>query len=152
MRDLGDLGAGMATASAINDWGFVVGSAQPLGRPAGTTHAFVWANGAMLDLGVLPEAGREGPIGPELVNTAATAINGWGQIVGNSYPGSVVPPLRPGPFLWQAGTMWNLNDLIDPGSGWILTEANGINDRGQIVGTARTANGAIRAVLLQPRP
>ena len=46
--------------------------------------------------------------------------------------------------------MANLNDLIDPGSGWTIVEANGITNRGEIVGTARSAAGATRAVLLRP--
>ena len=31
--------------------------------------------------------------------------------------------------------MQDLNDLVDPSSGWVLTAAYGINDAGQIVGT-----------------
>lgn len=146
MIDLGDLGTPTASAVAINDAGQVVGFAQPAGDPFGASHAFRWQNGVMTDLGVLPEAGHPGPFGPELVNTAATSINDAGQIVGNSYPGTV----RPGPFLWQDGVMRNLNDLIESGSEWTLTEANDINDHGQIVGTALSTAGDIRAVVLTP--
>ena len=103
----------------------------------------------MSDLGVLPEAGQQsGVFGPELVNTGATAVNSAGQIVGNSFPGTPEPPLRPGPFIWQNGVMTNLNDLIPPG--WTLTEANDINEQGQIVGTALTSTRAVRAVILTP--
>jgi probable HAF family extracellular repeat protein len=149
MLDLGDFGPDDAAARAINDTGLIAGSAL-VAHPAGTTHAFLWAHGSMRDLGVLREAGRQGPFGPELINTFATGVNDAGQVVGNSYPGSLEPPLRPGPFLWQGGAMTNLNDLIERGSGWVITEANGINDRGQIVGTARSPTGQVRAVVLEP--
>jgi probable HAF family extracellular repeat protein len=149
MVDLGDLGGNSAVARAINDVGMIVGGARPPLAPE-TEHAVLWTNSGVRDLGLLPEAGRPGPFGPELVNTFAQAVNNAGQIVGNSYPGTPEPPLRPGPFLWQDGAMQNLNDLIEPGSGWVLMEANGINDRGQVVGTARRTTGEVRAVLLEP--
>lgn len=38
-------------------------------------------------------------------------------------------------FLYSNGLMSDLNNLIDPGSGWTLTGAYGINDSGQIVGS-----------------
>ena len=47
--------------------------------------------------------------------------------------------------------MLDLNTLIAPGSGWILTEARDINDRGQIVGYGQTTQGT-RAFLLTPVP
>jgi probable HAF family extracellular repeat protein len=149
MLDLGDLGAPTAVAAALNDNGEVVGVAEPAGQPFGIQHAFLWRQGVMSDLGVLPEAGSPGPFGPELVNTAAASINDAGQIVGNSYPGS---PERPGPFLWQDDVMRNLNDLVESGSGWTIIEANDINEHGQIVGSARSASGDLRAVVLTPLP
>ncbi len=47
--------------------------------------------------------------------------------------------------------MTDLNTLIPPNSGWILTEARGINDAGQITGTG-TINGETHAFLLTPVP
>ena len=41
--------------------------------------------------------------------------------------------------------MVDLNSLIDPSSGWVLSEANGINDLGQIVG-----GGSLGAFILTP--
>jgi probable HAF family extracellular repeat protein len=46
--------------------------------------------------------------------------------------------------------MQNLNDLIDPASGWVLREATGINERGQIVGWAEL-NGHEHAFRLTPQ-
>lgn len=56
---------------------------------------------------------------------AARAVNRRGQVVGDSNRGA---------FVWQAGRFLPLADLIPPESGWLLTSATGINDRGQIVG------------------
>jgi hypothetical protein len=47
--------------------------------------------------------------------------------------------------------MYDLNNLIAPGSGWLLGAAYAINDRGQIVGVG-THNGQDRAFLLTPVP
>jgi probable HAF family extracellular repeat protein len=46
--------------------------------------------------------------------------------------------------------MRDLNNLLPPNSGWELTQALGINDKGQIVGYG-THDGQIRAFLLTPR-
>lgn len=46
-----------------------------------------------------------------------------------------------------SGPPQNLNDLIDPTSGWFLTSARGINNQGQIVGAGRIG-GATHAFLL----
>src|SRR5262245_12387301 len=45
--------------------------------------------------------------------------------------------------------MADLNDLIPPGSGWLLEVAAAINDAGQITGTG-TVNGCTHAFLLTP--
>ncbi len=56
-------------------------------------------------------------------------------------------------FIWDSvNGMQDLNDFIDPNSGWILESANGINDSGWIVGYG-THNGTTRAFTLQiPEP
>ena len=43
----------------------------------------------------------------------------------------------------------DLNDLIPSGSGWVLTEAEGINEAGRIVGVG-WLNGQQRGFLLTP--
>ena len=53
-------------------------------------------------------------------------------------------------FLYTKGKMKDLNGMIPSNSNWVLTEATGINDAGQIVGNG-THNGAQRAFLLNPK-
>ena len=60
----------------------------------------------------------------------AWAVNTAGEIVGQS-PNAAGTPHA---FLWKSGTMQDLNDLVDPSSGWVLAAAYGINDSGVIVG------------------
>lgn len=45
--------------------------------------------------------------------------------------------------------MEDLNNLI-PGSGWLLQNATGINDNGQICGNGRNPSGRYDAFLLTP--
>ncbi len=60
------------------------------------------------------------------------AIDDAGQIVGTVFgPGN-----QQLAFLTQGQQSWDLNTLIAPGSGFLLTSATGINDVGQIVGTS----------------
>jgi probable HAF family extracellular repeat protein len=46
--------------------------------------------------------------------------------------------------------MQNLNDLIDPATGFTMTVARGINAAGQIVGQGTNAAGVTHAFLLTP--
>ena len=62
-------------------------------------------------------------------------LNNRGQVVGQFFTGK---DDKNGnnifrAFLWQDGRMTDLNTLISKHSGWVLTEADAINDRGQIV-------------------
>ena len=50
-------------------------------------------------------------------------------------------------MLYEKGVLIDLNSLIPASSGWVLTEARGINESGQIVGTG-VLNGQERAFLL----
>jgi probable HAF family extracellular repeat protein len=52
--------------------------------------------------------------------------------------------------LWEDGEVNDLNDLIPADSGWKLTDAYSINERGQIVGSG-FKDGQLRAFLLRPR-
>jgi hypothetical protein len=47
--------------------------------------------------------------------------------------------------------MVDLNSLISPTSGWVLEQANAINDNGQIVGFG-TIDGETHGFLLTPVP
>ena len=72
VTQLGTLGGSSSASVAINQRGQVVGESATRGGEAGESHAFVWWNGAMTDLGALP-GGKA---------SAATAINDNSQIVG----------------------------------------------------------------------
>ena len=72
-------------------------------------------------------------------NTCAWDINDSGVIVGGCRNG-----LYEGPALmWQGGNVYDLNDLIDPGSGLVLTTALAVNSGGRIAGSAGLFHGFI---------
>ena len=75
-------------------------------------------------------------------------INNDGIIVGWSSP-RPRPSYDPRAVIYVNGKIQNLNELIPADSGWVLLEANGINDFGQIVGSGRIG-GRTRAFLLSP--
>ncbi|TAH39632.1 MAG: DUF3466 family protein [Planctomycetota bacterium] len=140
MRDLGTLGGRLATAYGINDNGLVAGGSWIAG-PNLYEHAFLRNARGMVDLGTL-----QGPAG----NSRALDVNNRGQVVGwSSYPGSVYPESHA--FLYRDGVLHDLNDLIAPGSGWVLEAATSINDAGQIAGYGQFGAGPWRrAFLLEP--
>ncbi|MEH2289043.1 hypothetical protein [Nostoc sp.] len=151
LQDLGTLGGKEGVASAINNFGQVVGTAdtgatfqpdEPKECPCNVSHAFIYSgSGTLQDLGTLG--------GP---NSNATDINDFGQVVGNAgyIKGSTITV----PFFYSDGKMSNLNDLIPANTGWVLEDANGINNSGQIVGTGTIQdpirNYPVHAFLLTP--
>ncbi len=121
--DLGTLGGASSGAFAINTLGQVVGYSS---TSIGSEHAALWSNGVVTDLGTL-EAGAR---------SYANAINDEGQIVGVSANG---PHRRAFIATASSGKMTDLNDLLDTytkDSGWVLEDATGINNRGQVTGNA----------------
>ena len=77
----------------------------------------------------------------------AESLNDRGEVVGVSECGASKENHA---FLWRAGKMYDLNAHIPSSSGWILREAQGINNRGQIIGSG-TFHGKKRDFLLTPR-
>jgi probable HAF family extracellular repeat protein len=141
MTALATLGVPCATGSAIDDRGRIVGdvcTAIPDPSLAGATedHPALWDRGTVRDLGLFPGD----------PDAQALAINNRGQIVGQS--GDQSGPFRA--VLWQDGGLIDLNTLIRTGSGWQLLSADGINDRGQIVGYGISPNGSVHGFLLTP--
>jgi probable HAF family extracellular repeat protein len=124
-------------AAWINEAGEVVGTANISGSCGITTRAFLWRNGVITDLGGLPESPSSG----------ATFINSRSQVVGLSSPcdGSSMSA-----FLWEDGSMVDLNTLVSPNTPFILFSASFIDDRGQIAAFGALANGDWHAVLLIP--
>lgn len=92
------------TPSDINDLGQVVGS------------QYLWENGTTTDLGFLPGSN----------STDARGINNLGQVVGSSGDDA---------FIWQNGIISNLGTVPASICSFCrYASANGINDKGQVVG------------------
>jgi len=122
-------GHSSSSAIAINDDGVIAGWS---GTPNGTvSNAVIWNNGTVQNLGTLP--GEQ--------NSRATGINNAGQVVGWSGTRA---------FLWQNGSMLDLNALLADAAGWqILLEATDINNQGVITGVG-LRGGVTRAFMLRP--
>jgi hypothetical protein len=136
--ELGTLGTdanntSYSEAYAINASGTAVGYANKYdaGIPQGT-RAVRWGSSGTAAI----ELGNLGTDSNNVTNSQANAINSNGIIVGfaEAYDTS-------GNDLGQRAVYWaldgiavDLNTLIDPDSGWILTEADGISDTGWIDG------------------
>jgi probable HAF family extracellular repeat protein len=147
-HNLGTLGGNQGVANAINDRGQVAGGALNaipdafagiaftaagsfaqtfLFAPAATdTHAFLWSDGKMQDLGTLG--------GPD---STGVAINDSGEIAGQSFTNFIANPSGVptiDPFFWENGKMVDIGTL-----GGTYGFANGLNNRGQVVGTSNLA-------------
>ena len=134
MTDLGTLeGVGGTRANGLNDNGVVVGSSSTV---FSGNHGFVWtSNAGMVDVGTFGGDFSE-----------AKDVNNLGQVVGSARYADNTS----GAFIYENGILFDLNTLVEAGTGWQLTDAAGINDRGQIVGTGITADGDEHAFLLTP--
>jgi probable HAF family extracellular repeat protein len=178
MTDLG-LPAGFSDSIAmgVNNSGQVVGYAY---AADGSTHAFLYSAGVMVDLGALAGNFSE-----------ATAVNNIGQVVGQTdtpsgfgeaflFSGGIMKNLgfasgcvtgvangindssqvvglctnavgQEFAVMYSCGAWVNLNSLLPVNSGWQLITANAINDSGQIVGQG-ILNGQYQAFLLDTQP
>jgi probable HAF family extracellular repeat protein len=134
-------GPGNGEAQWINDAGEVVGGAAlRVSCPGGNghlKHAFLWREGVITDLGGLPET----PV------SAGIFINSKSQVVGFSRTCdfSILNA-----FLWEQGSMVDLNTLISPNSTFHLYWAGFIDDLGEIGAFGMLPNGDSHAVLLVP--
>ena len=118
------LGGEWSYAYDINNNGKIVGTAQ---TSAGSSSAVLWDGSSITELG-----------GP---NLTPAAINNNNQVILNAND----------PYLWENGELTNLNDAIDPASGWDLDNVSDINDQGWIIGYG-DLNGEDKAFLLRPCP
>jgi probable HAF family extracellular repeat protein len=132
----------------LNDKDDVIGeTGGPSGNfIGGITHAYLWTSAVLTDIGTL--GGHE---------TRPSKLNDSDKIVGCDKDGPAISSKLGGPdssgpwhaFVWQNGIMRDFNDLIPSGSGWVLEDAIGLNDRGQIIGYGKL-NGYDEAYLLTP--
>lgn len=137
MADLGTLSGGTTSmANAININGVIVGQSDGTAT-LGYWHAVKWNTyGKIKDLGVL--AGG--------TFSMAFGINDSNVVVGYGNTSTSVAHA----FIWTAANgMQDLNSQIAASSGWVLVEANAINNVGQITGYG-TKNGHNHAFVLTP--
>lgn len=111
---------------SLNDVGQIVFNAASNDKGV-YGRCLLWQKGNVADLGMLP--GFNSMVG--------VAVNKRGEVAGTAEavvpPGSTAGRFTSHPFLWQHGSLYDLNDLVAH-PGWTLTAANGLNNRGQIVG------------------
>jgi probable HAF family extracellular repeat protein len=129
----GDAAPYWNTPMMINEHGEVVGFAGVPNDPAGEyTLAFRWNK---------KDGWEWVPLLPGEVSGTASSINNRGVIVGysNDAHGNLHPWVR------KDGVTWNLNDLIEPGSGLTgpILLVFDINDRGEISGTTVTGQAFV---------
>lgn len=139
IRDLGTLGSDHSSSEAVNDRGEVAGQSST--EFVTTQHAFFWSRGRMHDLSTLGGS-----------DSFAHGMNIWGQVVGSSQtpgdPDHVVGADHA--FLWSKECgMQDLNGLISPTYGIVLSSAADINDLCQIAAEANLGD-RIHTYLLTP--
>jgi probable HAF family extracellular repeat protein len=142
MLDLGALPPTYPDSRAIriNDRDQAVGWAATapgiVEQIVGATHAVLWSDGEVVDLGTLGGT-----------TSRAYGINDRTQIVGTARTAAGADHA----FLWQDGVMTDANELLPADSGWTLTIAFGIDQRGVFVGQG-IHDGQRHAFLLAPSP
>jgi uncharacterized membrane protein len=133
--------SGVGEANWINEAGEVVGiaslAAPCSGSPQELFHGFLWRKGVMEDLGGLAGFPR----------SRADFINSRSQAVGGSLACDFSNVTA---FLWENGSMVDLNNLIPPNSELYLIWAAFVDDRGEIAALANLPNGNTHAALLIP--
>src|SRR5438093_4091698 len=131
--DLGTLGGHSSEATALNASGQIVGSSTD---ENGAAHAFLYTDGAMVDLGTLPGG----------TSSHATGINDLGQVVGyggiNEY-GPQFAEFTEG-FVWDSGTIRSVGALHCPctfNRRYGTSAGYAIGPGGQVLGDSGTVRG-----------
>jgi len=176
MTDLGGFGGACTVPNDLNNRGQVVGVSWTAGDSL--QRAFLWEHGWLRDLGGF-EGGNTGAIAVnqkgeavgfapnaalwkhvgDLTNLGtvgsdpcsfAQGINDEGQVVGNSSPSDCVHFDTSRGFLWEHGSIADLNILIPPNSPLYIVYAYTINRRGEIAVNGIDTNGIEQAAVLIP--
>jgi probable HAF family extracellular repeat protein len=135
LHDLGTLGGRFSFGLAVNDIGQVAGRSE---LASFVQHAFLSApnGGTLQDLGTLGGSSSFGE-----------SVNGGGDVTGYSF---LSDNSTQHAFLFTSnGGLVDLNNLIGTGTGWVLLNAQAINDSGMIVGFGNFG-GQMHAFLLDP--
>lgn len=134
--DLSAAVSGFSSAAGVNDRGQVI---MTVDGDAGSRKSYIYGNGVATDLGAQVADG-----------VIASAINNTGAVVGSA--AFFDAPFTTSAFMWQNGSMINLNTLIDPTLGWTIVNAFDINDNNQIAVLGCQWNGDCQALLLSTVP
>ena len=127
ITDLGTIGSWDSVAGDVSETGLVAGNLFDLKDASVPILAFLWTPGGtdgdpsnpqMKTLGTL------GGVGSQVYN-----MNDYGEVVGSSE--TLLGDRHA--FLYTNGAITDLNDMFLPGFGEVLTIAQDINNRGQIV-------------------
>ncbi|MSR73125.1 hypothetical protein EXS61_00760 [Candidatus Parcubacteria bacterium] len=149
LGSLGHVGLAFSNANGLNNLGQVVGKSS---TKSGYSHAFIFTDGEMRDLGTLRKAN-----GASDTTSEAFKINNHGVVIGDSV--SLGVPARP--FVWsEKNGMQDLqkllqNDITDfsafSAKTFHLERVSDINDAGEIVGWGYWGGSSYsHAVLLTP--
>jgi probable HAF family extracellular repeat protein len=131
---LGGIAGGTSRAFDVNRFGVVCGAADFTDDSSDATAAAVWSSDAAVDLGP-PGAGA----------SWAAGLNDFGVVVGSA----LLPGGTSTAFRWKGGVVEDLQDLIDPASGWQLSSAEDVDNNGRIVGLG-IHDGMARPYVLTP--
>jgi len=139
LTELGSLAGsnGFGSANGVNDFGEIVGWTQDANAELRVKAFLIRTNGVMQNLGVIKSH----------TYSDAYDINNQGQVVGSLGGSNWTGEAG---FLWQGGTMYDINDLVTDRDGWTVKRCNKINNLGWIVADGSKDGVGDRALLLIP--
>jgi probable HAF family extracellular repeat protein len=136
LTDIGTLGGDSSEAAALNNLGDVVGRAT---TASGASHAFLYRNRELFDLGTLPGG----------TSSYASGINDRGDVVGYSGINAYGPNFREFEqgFVWQEGAMRSVGALYCPctfNARYGTSRATAVNNGGWVIGDSQTPRWTFR--------